>query len=477
MNQSVAAIIAKPGANEIVSSARPNRTQLRDRRSRRKTRGAWTYSIRMTAERPTLTKRWRVEKPRRPRSTKTKSRVHRVVANPTENSVAFRRARDFRPVEMEQPAFFGNEEWADLEKAFHAMLPCTRAARDPRRFQPLWSPWEFDAACRFVSLPEMADFRLIRAGKPLPSSMYRDRAGTVNVEAVQKLWSAGVSTVLVSIDSYSDRVLEWCRFVEDALRCPVQPNVYATPGESQGLGEHVDRHDVLVLQVRGEKTWDIATSHPLGSGATPVNGRQRVTLRSGSWLYLPKGVPHEVRNHGTEPSVHIAVGFYPLTWSQVVRNAVDSGDLVARPLMDRIPFGRPNVDTAQQIGERLQSLHGWIDIDSSAKAYFAQFPALGQQIRAETTLAQIESITPQTRLAWQTNDVTIESRDGGLQLNRSYRRFPLSFHAAAATIVKTMVERKSFCVADLPSDRPDALLALCRLLANVGFLTIAASTP
>ncbi len=371
---------------------------------------------------------------------------------------------------MDLLSLIGLEEWKEFVRAFEAMQTFTQASVDRRRFEPLWADWEFDAVCRFVPLPNLDDFRLIRDGKHLPSATYRDRTGMVNPEAARQLFTRGVSVVMVSVETYSDRLLAVCRSLETALRCPVQVNLYATPGSAQGLRKHVDRHDVLVLQLRGEKTWDI---YPPGysDNAQSAEIRPRtVVLRSGSWLYVPKGIWHEVRNDGPEPSVHLTIGFHPLTWLEVFQAALDEARLTEPALRERIAHGTAIEESTDRLQQRMSALLPHVNPAAQAQSYFSQFPQLARTVPRVTPRAKIEAAHEETRFTWPAGDVNVDSTGGNLFLNRSYRRFPLQLRTELEPLVRQMMAAGSFRSCDLGSD--GRLLPLCRLLANAGMLAL-----
>ena len=84
----------------------------------------------------------------------------------------------------------------------------------------------------------------------------------------------------------------------------VGANLYITPRGTRGLARHVDDHDVLVLQLRGEKRWKVWSPgkhaqlprlysprpRPPCDGTAPALS---LALRTGDILYIPRGWGHE----------------------------------------------------------------------------------------------------------------------------------------------------------------------------------------
>jgi len=77
-------------------------------------------------------------------------------------------------------------------------------------------------------------------------------------------------------------------------------NSYITPGFATGKVPHTDDHDVFVLQQGGEKLWTLFDDDMRET-------IQEVTLKPGSVLYIPQGVPHCARSVSADPSLHLAV--------------------------------------------------------------------------------------------------------------------------------------------------------------------------
>ena len=78
---------------------------------------------------------------------------------------------------------------------------------------------------------------------------------TADVPRVLAEWEAGATIVLQALHVNWHPLAVFCRLLEEALGHAVQANAYYTPRGSQGFAVHHDTHDVLVLQVAGEKRW------------------------------------------------------------------------------------------------------------------------------------------------------------------------------------------------------------------------------
>jgi ribosomal protein L16 Arg81 hydroxylase len=96
----------------------------------------------------------------------------------------------------------------------------------------------------------------------------------------------------------------------------VQAHLYATKGATPAFAPHWDVIDVLVVQVEGEKHWDVygpGVQHPIDAATDPGNTCPETAIWSGvlhpgDALYLPRGCFHGVRGTGGT-SIHLSYGF------------------------------------------------------------------------------------------------------------------------------------------------------------------------
>ena len=180
-------------------------------------------------------------------------------------------------------------------------------------------------------------FRLVREGGQLPVGSYTSDvswrppfAATADVPRVLAEWEAGATIVLQALHVNWRPLVVFCRLLEEALAHGLQANAYYTPRGSQGFGVHHDTHDVLVLQVAGEKRWRLYDpllelplkhqrySRSLGEHGAPTD---ELELRAGDTLYLPRGWLHEAEASSTD-SLHLTIGITVYTWLDAVKDAL-----------------------------------------------------------------------------------------------------------------------------------------------------------
>jgi ribosomal protein L16 Arg81 hydroxylase len=109
-----------------------------------------------------------------------------------------------------------------------------------------------------------------------------------------------------------------------------QTNIYMTPAHSQGFTPHYDTHDVFVLQISGEKHWqifEVDTGLPLKNnpfvkeGFEPGKVIDEFVLKEGDFLYIPRGRVHDAHTKD-QYSMHITVGLLAHTWTDFLAETI-----------------------------------------------------------------------------------------------------------------------------------------------------------
>src|SRR5262245_45975705 len=193
---------------------------------------------------------------------------------------------------------------------------------EPGRFDDLLSEEDVERLVCSTAIRYPA-FRLVREGSQLAVSSYaRDVSWrppftqTADVPRILDEWEAGATIVLQALHVNWQPLAVFCRLLEDALGHAVQANAYYTPRGSQGFAVHHDTHDVLVLQVAGDKRWllyepllELPLKHQRYSAALGEHGEPTddFVLRAGDTLYLPRGWLHQAETSASD-SLHVTIG-------------------------------------------------------------------------------------------------------------------------------------------------------------------------
>ena len=317
-------------------------------------------------------------------------------------------------------------------------------------------------------------FRLVKAGATI-SGYTTDLAwrpepftGVVDVPRVLAAFEAGATIVLQALHHNWLPLARYCRQLEAFLGHPAQANAYYTPRGSQGLPVHHDTHEVITLQVAGEKRWlvyepvlELPLKHQryrsaLGAPGEPVLD---VTLRAGDTMYLPRGWLHQALTSGSD-SLHVTVGVNVRRWIDEARAELDlqEGDLAFRETIDRdeppeLPAFDAGAVRARARERFVRSRRPILDGQLSELRALAELTVETELERRDTVIADLHG----TRLVFEGREIS----------------FPERLVAELEFLVTT---EKPFRAADLPGQLDAAgRLVLVRRLVREGFLRRSAS--
>lgn len=207
---------------------------------------------------------------------------------------------------------------------------------DPARHHPLVSIADIDAflATDAARAPRISMADSGRKGSAaVPPEEYLRDDDRADLPRLFHAFDAGATLVVSQFHEIHPALQRFCRGLEQVFLHGVQANIYLTPPGAQGFRMHYDTHDVLVLQVVGEKRWRVwpgqpfplPTRHtPWPGGIEPLAEAEEFVLQPGDTLYVPRGVLHDAAvQEGEEPSLHVTVGLMDPSFASVLRLAVD----------------------------------------------------------------------------------------------------------------------------------------------------------
>lgn len=224
----------------------------------------------------------------------------------------------------------------------------------PARFAGLISLDDIDRIVTTFDLRE-GQLAMANASSHVDSDSYVDGASFIDRGAVADHYRRGATIILNQAHQFDPALSRLCRGLEYVFSSHVQTNIYLTPPNAQGFRTHYDNHDVLVIQVEGEKAWrlyDMPIATPFrGEGFEagkyePGELRQEFVLKPGDCAYVPRGLMHDAQTSGNKPSLHITVGLITRTWADVMLEAVSEVALRSPELRRSLPpgFARPDFD-------------------------------------------------------------------------------------------------------------------------------------
>ncbi len=337
--------------------------------------------------------------------------------------------------------------------------------------------------------------RVAKAGNTLPEQQFTAPGGVgagvadqVSDDKLVRLFADGSTMVLQGLHRMWPPVIEFCQQLAAELGHPVQANAYVTPPQNQGFSNHYDVHDVFVLQLEGEKRWQIhAPVHPSPLRDQPWTDRRaaverraaeepliEAVLRPGDVLYLPRGFLHAATALGGV-STHLTIGVHAWTrhalaeklMQQALRALADDPD-VRRSLPMQIDFGdgpRVRAET-EPVRQALVAALGRLDLDRLSAELLRQ--DRGTQRAAPIgplrQLRDAESVTAESTIDLRRHLAAVVQHGGGRSWIRS--------RAADFTLAEDEVAPVK-ALLDTGSVRADDLgLELARRMLRAGLATL-----
>ena len=161
--------------------------------------------------------------------------------------------------------------------------------------------------------------------------------GVPDIGQIQSEYRSGATVVLPALQRTWPALRELCAALDNELNHPAHANAYLTPGNSPGFTPHYDTHEVLVLQIAGNKRWRLFEPPlQLPHRTQPFTPTDYVLpaplleleLKPGDLLYLPRGYVHAA-NTGDGHSAHVTVGITVYTWVELISELVGASKEIA----------------------------------------------------------------------------------------------------------------------------------------------------
>lgn len=207
-------------------------------------------------------------------------------------------------------------------------------------------------------------YAVTRRGQTLP---------VVNMDRLGQLLRSGSTVVLDALDAFDPTMEVACRALQWWSREVVQVNTYLTTNEAAGFSLHWDDHDVVIVQLAGEKSWEVrgpSRAVPMYRDAEPNREPSEDTvwsgtMRAGEVMHIPRGYWHRATRTGRGDgySLHVTFGF-------VKRTGVDWLTWVADRSREREVF-RHDLDRWGASGEKANQEH---ELAADVSRLLAEYP-------------------------------------------------------------------------------------------------------
>jgi bifunctional lysine-specific demethylase and histidyl-hydroxylase MINA len=275
------------------------------------------------------------------------------------------------------------------------------------------------------------------------------------------------------------------RALEALLLKPVTASAFWSRGDLLAP-VHSDDHDILVVQLLGRKRWYLSDEPSALEntweripGPPPTLGSHRtLELVPGDVLYVPRGTVHTV--DASDVSLHVAIGFTPVTLRELLIAAIDQLSDHDRGWRTTVGQGMgyhvrgaPVDGLATLARQAVESLnHALTQPGFMASALQRRaartMPLMGPLVARPAPNLSLDTTLRQRREAWchLSADATT--------IDVAYPGGHLYIHRGAEAAVLHIVQSPSFRIRDLPGGVDDEVkLSLATRFCEIGYLETA----
>lgn len=223
---------------------------------------------------------------------------------------------------------------------------------DPGLVERLMTPYRLldVVRTRHLSNPQL---RCYAEGRELLLSAYlsdvvsrrKQAARRADMAAVGSILNGGGTLVLDTVDAFDPTLEVACRALGWWSGELVGVNAYLAAGETEGFRMHWDDHDVICVQLAGEKSWEVrGASRPAPMYRDAEQNLEpseeilwRGTMHAGDVMHIPRGYWHTATRIGSGDgfSLHVTFGFTKrtgITWIQRLADYARASELFRNDL-------------------------------------------------------------------------------------------------------------------------------------------------
>jgi hypothetical protein len=339
----------------------------------------------------------------------------------------------------------------------------------------------------FYLAPKLTFHSANPLGPPPPLLAVADRADFQR--RIEQFHARNYSVRFPELRPLAPGVDRLARALEILLQQPVSASAFWSRGGMRAP-VHYDDHDLIVVQLRGTKRWYVSNKpselgniwRSIPDGAPELGPHETMDLAPGDLLYLPRGTLHTVDSD--VESLHLSIGFTPLTLRETLIAALDQLSDVDQPL--RTTVGGRLASQLRGVGfERLRApvLAGAARLLEACKA--PGFLEAALQLRSSRVVAKFDVLPVPGPVPALDLDSALTHRDiacchltaNASKIDFSYPGGHLYIHRGAEDSVVYIVNTPAFRVRDIPGAIDDeARLALVGRFIEIGFLGLASGT-
>ncbi|MFG3293354.1 JmjC domain-containing protein [Streptomyces sp. NPDC048179] len=300
----------------------------------------------------------------------------------------------------------------------------------------------------------------------------RQAVSQADMAALGRILNEGGTVVLDHVDFFDSTLEVACRALGWWSGELASANAYLAVGETDGFHLHWDDHEVIAVQVSGEKSWEVrGPSRPApmyrdaDRNRTPSEGvLWKGTMQAGDVMHIPRGYWHTATRLGSGSgghSLHVTFGFTKrtgVTWANFLSDAARADEAFRHDLES--PQQTPHED----LSEKLAALAASYSPERYLDELRANTPP-SRHMPYVAAFGQPDAVVTVTEFApciIRSGD-TVEVRGGGKRL---------TFHERAETGLRALLSGHPVHLDGAPEDittLADLLIAegLCEPLTEV----------
>ncbi|PZU94701.1 MAG: transcription factor jumonji jmjC domain-containing protein [Pseudanabaena sp.] len=314
------------------------------------------------------------------------------------------------------------------------------------------------------------------------SKLFFSLDGQALTEGSRRDWHShfrqGATLVINGIDENIPALASLAKELCHEIGHPVQTNLYCSPAQQRGFSSHYDSHDVMILQIEGEKEWFIfpdtfkfPTSETRSPDHLPPDQPPylQCVMRQGDCLYIPRGHWHYAIA-GEIPSLHLTIGincFVGMNWLQWL-----SSELQNQPIWrQNLPLSLDGneQDREHHLKELQQSLIEYLQQPDLIQKYLSNLQTEIQPVAPFSLPAQLgfnifdqgletEFILLKSQRIEIAIITTEDSQEECYQVTVGSKQITIT--GLPLSVIKKLFQQSSFSILDMADWSPDLDLEL-----------------
>jgi mannose-6-phosphate isomerase-like protein (cupin superfamily) len=302
-------------------------------------------------------------------------------------------------------------------------------------------------------------------------------------ELIAKYHQTGYTVRIPEVTDISPQLSRFTRALEFIVQNPVGVVIFWSETGARAPVHH-DEVDVIVIQLQGSKRWFISDEPPTLSNnwtglgeQPPALGRHRVIdVSAGDLLYVPRGTAHTVESTGE--SIHLSIGFVPVTVREAIAAALDFLSDLDKPL--RLNLGQLEQPVASSNGAVMpqQIRHGIEKLRNICQS--EQFLQDALNFRTAKMIQKLPKLTTNRAVATSANQQVRHHPLAIAQLMATPHILDFRqpgkqslIHLGVERSVRFIINTSQFSIRDIPGDiGDDVRLALVNKMLADGYLQL-----